>query len=217
MPPAPAGTIGSCRPHRPRSTPPPDLDPGTAVLRADLVGTVAFVVTSVAAAAFLRPLGAGSRDRRLGRAVRRRLPGIRVGIPRRRRAEPHRGDRAVVAVLPQGQRAPAPGAPGPSRPLAAQVVVAAIATAAGPPFTSLAFGVLAPVWGLGMITLWSGRTGPFRRSEPTPRRPPAWSTRRRPAGTGRRRMSRAEGIGQNDPRCRWHRRTEESLAPTEMA
>ena len=44
--------------------------------------------------------------------------------------------------------------------MTAQVVVA-IVTASVRPFTSLAFGVLAPVWGLGIITLWSGRHGVF--------------------------------------------------------
>ena len=60
--------------------------------------------------------------------------------------------------------------------LAAQVV-AAFATAAVRPNTSLAFGVLAPVYGLGLQALWAARHGSF-----TARRPP--SDRRRPGSTG---------------------------------
>jgi hypothetical protein len=48
---------------------------------------------------------------------------------------------------------------------AAQTVVA-FATAAARPFTSLAFGILVPVYGLGLAGLWGarhGRFGPRRR------------------------------------------------------
>ena len=44
--------------------------------------------------------------------------------------------------------------------LAVQVVVA-VATAAARPFTALAFGVLVPVLGLGLMALWSARHGVF--------------------------------------------------------
>jgi hypothetical protein len=44
--------------------------------------------------------------------------------------------------------------------LAAQVVVA-VATAAARPYTSLAFGILAPVYGLGLAGLWAARHGSF--------------------------------------------------------
>jgi hypothetical protein len=57
--------------------------------------------------------------------------------------------------------------------LAVQVVVA-IATAAARPFSSLAFGVLAPMFGLAMLGLWGALHGrfPARRSgEAEPGRP----------------------------------------------
>jgi hypothetical protein len=44
--------------------------------------------------------------------------------------------------------------------LVAQLVVA-VATAAVRPFTSLAFGVLVPVYGLGLAGLWAARHGTF--------------------------------------------------------
>jgi hypothetical protein len=56
--------------------------------------------------------------------------------------------------------------------LAAQVVVA-FTTAGIRPNTSLAFGVLAPVYGLGLAALWAARHGRFPpRAAPPSRRPP---------------------------------------------
>jgi hypothetical protein len=54
---------------------------------------------------------------------------------------------------------------------AVQVVVGA-ATAGARPYTSLAFGVLAPLWGLGMTGVWAARHGSFppSRRGPTSRR-----------------------------------------------
>lgn len=55
--------------------------------------------------------------------------------------------------------------------LAAEVMVA-VATAAVRPNTSLAFGILAPVWGQGLAGLWGARHGPFpARALPGDRRP----------------------------------------------
>jgi hypothetical protein len=48
--------------------------------------------------------------------------------------------------------------------LGAQVVVA-IAAAAIEPFTAVAFGVLAPMYGLGMAGLWAARHGTFPARE----------------------------------------------------
>jgi hypothetical protein len=42
-------------------------------------------------------------------------------------------------------------------------VAVALATAAIRPYTSLAFGILTPVFGLGMCGLWGARYGTFRR------------------------------------------------------
>jgi hypothetical protein len=48
--------------------------------------------------------------------------------------------------------------------LAAQVVVA-VAAASVRPFSELAFGILVPVLGLGLITLWAARHGRFAAKE----------------------------------------------------
>lgn len=47
-------------------------------------------------------------------------------------------------------------------------VVVAVVTASIRPFTALAFGILVPVYGLGLIGLWAAREGTFppRRSPP---------------------------------------------------
>ncbi len=63
--------------------------------------------------------------------------------------------------------------------LAAQIVVAAT-TAAARPFTTLAFGILTPMFGLGLNGLWAARHGRFPpripRSRPGRRRPGAAPT-----------------------------------------
>ena len=51
--------------------------------------------------------------------------------------------------------------------LGAQVAVA-LATAASRPYSSLSFGVLAVMWGLGMIGLWGARYGAFPPRQPAP-------------------------------------------------
>lgn len=57
--------------------------------------------------------------------------------------------------------------------LTAQVVVA-IATAAVRPFSTLAFGILVPLYGVTLCGLWAARHGHFGRRLPRPvRRPPA--------------------------------------------
>jgi hypothetical protein len=56
-------------------------------------------------------------------------------------------------------------------PLGVQVVVA-VATAAVRPFTPLAFGILVPLYGLGLAGVWGAAFGTFRpRRHPEPRRP----------------------------------------------
>ena len=54
--------------------------------------------------------------------------------------------------------------------LAVEVVVA-VATAAARPFTPLAFGVLAPMFGLGVMGLWGAKFGTFPPRPPEPARP----------------------------------------------
>lgn len=60
--------------------------------------------------------------------------------------------------------------------LAAEVVIA-VATAAARPYTSLSFGVLAPMWGLGFAGVWGARHGGFPPRAPDPRRAGARSRR----------------------------------------
>ena len=57
----------------------------------------------------------------------------------------------------------------------------AVATAAARPFTPLAFGVLAPMFGLGVMGLWGAKFGTFPPRPPEPERP---SRRRRAAAPG---------------------------------
>ncbi|MDY7101353.1 MAG: hypothetical protein S0880_09215 [Actinomycetota bacterium] len=45
-------------------------------------------------------------------------------------------------------------------------VVVALASASARPFTSLAFGVLVPMWGLGIAGLWGARYGTFEPRAP---------------------------------------------------
>ena len=49
--------------------------------------------------------------------------------------------------------------------LAAQTVVA-LATAAARPYSTLAFGILVPMYGLGLTGLWGARNGTFQRRRP---------------------------------------------------
>jgi hypothetical protein len=53
--------------------------------------------------------------------------------------------------------------------LAVEVAVA-LGTAAAKPYTSLAFGILAPVYGLGLAGLWAAKHGDFKPRAPSPRR-----------------------------------------------
>ena len=52
-------------------------------------------------------------------------------------------------------------------------VAVALATAGARPFTSLAFGLLVPVYGLGLAGLWAARYGTFGPRQSTPPRRPA--------------------------------------------
>jgi hypothetical protein len=62
-------------------------------------------------------------------------------------------------------------------------VALALATAAARPNTSLAFGILAPVWGQGLAGLWGARHGRFPpRPVPAVPTPTSRSVRRPPAG-----------------------------------
>lgn len=170
--------------------------PGAHVIQADLVGTVAFIVTAGAAAALLRPAlqapavavaGALFVGGCLAFAW-----GFLLAVQRSRTEAIELSSLFFLKdSAPAGVRRALLG-------LVGAQVVAAIVTASVRPFTSLAFGVIAPVWGLGLITLWSGLHGtfsakgvnPVRRSDPgqedpaTPSGQPRRSVRRNDSGEG---------------------------------
>jgi hypothetical protein len=135
------------------------MTPGAAIVRASLAGTAVFVVAAAAAAVHPHPLDGVSAavDGVLF------LAGLLVflwsfGVAVSR----SRTDELSVAGLwflaggsaPAEVRWPLLGS------FAAECVVA-IATAAARPYTPLAFGVLVPVYGLGLAGLWAARHGTF--------------------------------------------------------
>jgi hypothetical protein len=138
----------------------PARQPGATIVRVDAVGTGVFAVTAgleavvltrwteivgIAAALGLFALGCAAFLVGYAQAIQRsRTDEINVGTlflligP----AVPARTKRVLLSLL------------------AAQVVVA-VATAAARPFTTLAFGVLVPVFGVGLNGLWAARHGRF--------------------------------------------------------
>ena len=137
---------------------------GAAVLRASWLGTAVFVVTAVAGAiapstfdavalAVAIALFAG------GCAVFLWAFLVAAGRSRTQRLELAQVWFLTGPPTPREVRRSLLGA------LAVQVV-AGLATAAARPYTSLAAGVLVPMWGLGLCGLWAARHGTF------PPRPP---------------------------------------------
>lgn len=138
---------------------------GVAIRRASWIGTAVFVVTAVAAAA-----APDTVDEQIALAVAAGLfiAGCVVFLwaffVAAGRSRTEQLELAQVWFLT------GPPTPGPVRrsllaALAVQVV-AGLATAAARPYTSLAAGVLVPMWGLGLCGLWAARhaTFPPRRS-----------------------------------------------------
>ncbi len=132
---------------------------GSRLIEADVIGTAAFVLTAALAATLLRPGvqapavavagalfvgGCASFAWGFVAAVERsRTEAIEMSsLFFLKESSPAAVRRVLLGLL------------------AVQVIAAAV-TASVRPFTSLAFGVLAPMWGLGLITLWSGRHGSF--------------------------------------------------------
>jgi hypothetical protein len=130
---------------------------GTAIVRASWIGTVALGVTAGAAvisptfkwpafavAVAMFVVGTGSFLGALGIAARRsRDREIGMG-----------GLFLLQGSAPNAVRAHLLGS------LAAQTAIAFV-TAGLEPYTSLAFGILAPVYGLGLAGLWGARHGTF--------------------------------------------------------
>lgn len=137
---------------------------GVVLVRVDLVGTAAFVATAAAAAVFLRPVVQAPAVVVAG--------GLFVGgcaafawgfLAAVRRSRTETVELSSLFFL---KHSAAPDVRRTLLGLLAVQVVTAIVTASVRPFTSLAFGVLAPVWGLGLVTLWSGRYGRFATRRP---------------------------------------------------
>lgn len=146
--------------HVTDGNPVPEVRPtGARLIQADAVGTAAFAVTASLAAALLRPVVQGPASVVAGALFIGGCVtfawGFVVAVER------SRTDAIELSSLfflkesaPASVRRTLLG-------LVSVQVVVALVTASVRPFTSLAFGVLAPMWGLGVITLWSGRHGAF--------------------------------------------------------
>jgi hypothetical protein len=162
-------------------------EPGRVIRRASLAGTALFAVTATVAAAVdggpLRGVAAVVAVALFVAGSLAYLAGYARAVQRSRtHVIAMSGLIFLAGSAPPTVRRQLLGA------TAAQVVVA-LATASVRPFTSLAFGVLAPVFGLGLQCLWAARHVQFP-ARPPQRRPPAPPRREdtavRPAPAGRR-------------------------------
>jgi hypothetical protein len=138
--------------------------PGARLVQLDVVGTGALVVTSLAAA--IAPdtfayVHAGFSVVLFFVGTGALLWGYGIGISR------SRTDLIDIAglFLLSGPVAPEPTRRALRVALAVQVVAVVVAASVRP-FTEVAFGILAPMYGLGLMALWGGRHGTF------PSRPP---------------------------------------------
>lgn len=139
--------------------------PGAGIVKASLAGTGLFVVTAALAAAVPDLDGPA-----LAVALALFFAGTAVfAVALVQAADRSRRDELTMAGLFFAEKAPA----GVRRLLLGSLVVevvVAIATAAVRPNTSLAFGILAPMWGQGLAGLWGARHGPFPPRRPAPPR-----------------------------------------------
>ena len=139
-------------------------EPGRELVVVTVAGTGALVVTSVAAAAAPDTFGVVHADLSIVLFLVGTLAMLwayALGISR---------SRTEVVDIPGLFLLSGPVAPAPTRrtfriALAVEVV-AVVAAASARPFTEVAFGVLAPMYGLGLMGVWGGRYGAF------PARPP---------------------------------------------
>lgn len=143
----------------------PDDQPGEGLFRLDLIGTGAFTVTAAAGAA----LDGAARYLAAAVALVLFAAGIALFLVAYWRAvQRSRTDSIGIGGLyflassaPRGVQWRFMGL------LGAQVVVG-VATASARPFTSLAFGILVPMFGLAVAGVWGARYGRFG---PRPARP----------------------------------------------
>jgi hypothetical protein len=142
---------------------------GRRIVVAAWAGTGLLVVTSVAGAIDPHPLGTVALVVALALffgGIVAFLAAYAVAIGRSRESEI-----GIAAVFGLAGSAPRPVQLSLYGALAVEIAVA-VGTAAARPHSALAFGILAVMWGLGMIALWGARHGAFppRRPEPERRR-----------------------------------------------
>lgn len=127
------------------------------IVAASWIGTAWFTVTAVLATAFsgLRIVGVISALALFGLGVVALLAAFARGVQRSRAEEVTvPGLFFLVGSTPKPTRVLLLGS------LAVQVVVA-FTTASLRPFTAVAFGILAPMYGLGLAGLWAALHGTF--------------------------------------------------------
>lgn len=134
------------------------MNPPDPLVRASIVGTVVFTVVAVAAAAVPDTLAVVAVVVDL---VLFAAGCVAFALALLRAAARSRTDELTLGGLFWlTGAAPAPVRRALLGAFGVQVVVA-LATASARPFTGLAFGILVPVYGLGLAGLWSARTGTF--------------------------------------------------------
>jgi hypothetical protein len=136
-----------------------DLEPGGGIVNASFLGTGALVATSVAAAVLPDTFGvvhAGLSVLLFVVGTGALLWAYALGVSR------SRTDLMSVPGLffLAGEAAPAATRRA-LRVAVAVEVVAVVAAASVRPFTEVAFGILAPMYGLGLMGVWGGRYGTF--------------------------------------------------------
>jgi hypothetical protein len=135
------------------------VTPGAGLIRLDLVGTAAFVVTAVVEAIVLdwaRPPGVAVALVLFATGCVLFLAGYARAVERSRTEEVS----VAGLYLLSGDVAP-PRAKRVLLGLLAVQVVVALATAIARPYTTVAFGILVPMFGIGVIGSWAARHGTF--------------------------------------------------------
>jgi hypothetical protein len=140
-------------------TPDPARPQDDPIIRADLVATAVLVLTSVAAAVSPDGLGlvhAGVSIAAFVAGTVAFLWAYAIAIGRSRHDLIGIGGLYFLAgdVAPRSERTLLRG-------IWAAQIVAVVAAASVRPFTSVAFGILAPMLGLGLMGLWGARHGSF--------------------------------------------------------
>lgn len=148
----------------------PEEGRGGRIVRASWAGTAAFAATSVLAA-FVRPASVVALVVALVLLAAGVVAFAAAYVSAVRRSRTHQigvwGLFFLEGSAPPGLRRRLLGS-------AAVEAMVAVATAAARPNTSLAFGILVPVYGLGLSGLWGARHGRF----PPRAAPPAERSRR---------------------------------------